>query len=111
LESLETQERSRLKRIVRELAAAAPDRVTVLDPEPVWGRSVERDRDGDGVPERWADEIHVCPQGAARWTAWLLAELALRYRGVQPADAASWVNGAWLDDPRWQDSPGQCDPV
>jgi peptidoglycan/LPS O-acetylase OafA/YrhL len=110
LESLETDERRRIRRIVRDLAAATPERVAVLDPEPVWGRTVDRDRDGDGVPERWADEIHVCPQGAARWTAWLLSELAARYRGIEPATPSEWINGAWLDDPRWKDSLGQCDP-
>jgi peptidoglycan/LPS O-acetylase OafA/YrhL len=110
LESLETDERLRIRRLVRDLAAATPDRVSVLDPEPVWGRTVDRDRDEDGVPERWADEIHVCPQGSARWTAWLLSELAARYRGIEPADPSEWINGAWLDDPRWQDSLGQCDP-
>jgi peptidoglycan/LPS O-acetylase OafA/YrhL len=110
LDELETEERLRLRAIVDELAADDP-RITVLDPVTVWGDTVELDRDGDGVPERWRDLVHVCPQGSARWTAWLLDELAARFDGIAPADPSTWINGDWVRHPLWADNPGQCDPV
>ncbi|MEX2627298.1 MAG: hypothetical protein WD225_10480, partial [Ilumatobacteraceae bacterium] len=108
-EALETAERQVPRRIVAELAAADPDRVHFLDATPVWGTEFRLDADADGLPERMVDGVHVCPQGAARWTAWFLDELSARYPDVTPPDPTTWLDGQWLDDPHWAANPGQCD--
>ena len=58
----------------------------MLDAAEVWGSTYRRTR--DGKPDRSADGIHTCPQGAARFTSWLLAELADSFPGFIPADAS-----------------------
>ena len=110
-EDLETEERQLTRRIAAELAAAHPARVHLLDPSVLWGDAVVLDRDGDGLPERFRDQVHVCPQGSARWTAWLLESLALRYSDVSPGPIEAWIDGDWLDDPNWASNPGECDPL
>lgn len=108
-QSLETAERQAARRIAAEVAAAHPDDVHFLDPTPVWGTELRIDADGDGLPERMVDGVHVCPQGAARWTAWFLEELSVHYPDVTPPDPTAWLDGRWLDDPHWAANPGQCD--
>ena len=110
-EDLETEERQLTRRIAAELVAAHPARVHLLDPSVLWGDTVVLDRDGDGLPERFRDQVHVCPQGSARWTAWLLESLALRYSEVSPGPIEAWIDGDWLDDPNWASNPGECDPL
>jgi peptidoglycan/LPS O-acetylase OafA/YrhL len=107
-EDLETDERQVTRMLAAELAASNPGRVHLLDPAEIWGDQVEFDRDGDGLPERFRDEVHVCPQGSARWTIWLLEMLASRYAQVSPGDPADWLDGAWLDSPHWAANRGQC---
>jgi hypothetical protein len=108
-DDLETEARQGPRLVAAELAAAHPGRVHLLDPAVLWGDRVVLDRDGDGLPERFRDEVHVCPQGSARWTAWLLGALAARYAAVTPGDPAGWIDGTWLDSPHWAANPGQCD--
>jgi peptidoglycan/LPS O-acetylase OafA/YrhL len=107
-DDLETAERQLPRQIAAELAEADP-RVHLLDPSTLWGGRVVLDSDGDGLPERFRDEVHVCPQGSARWTAWLLEKLSFRYEAVTPGDPAGWIDAAWLDSPHWAANPGQCD--
>ncbi len=108
---LETDERQWPRRLAAELALADPTRVHFLDASPVWGTEMVIDADGDGIPERMLDGVHVCPQGSARWTAWFLDELSTRYPSIVPPDPAVWLDGDWLDDPHWAANVGQCDPV
>jgi peptidoglycan/LPS O-acetylase OafA/YrhL len=108
-DDLETEARQGPRLVAGEMAAAHPGRVHLLDPAVLWGDRVVLDRDGDGLPERFRDEVHVCPQGSARWTAWLLATLASLYAAVTPGDPAGWIDGTWLDSPHWAANPGQCD--
>jgi hypothetical protein len=68
----------------------------VLDASAVWGSSYQQVRDGKA--DRSADGIHACPQGAARFTDWLLGELATLYPGFTPAAAADWANTGWSAD-------------
>ncbi|GGM41493.1 acyltransferase family protein [Promicromonospora citrea] len=87
------------ERVAREVAEASGGRAVYLDSAPVWGEAYERVR--DGVPDRSADGIHTCPQGAARFTGWLLGELAQRYPGFAPADPEAWLDAGWAADPRF----------
>lgn len=80
----------------RAVAKASSGQATVLDASAVWGSAYQRNR--DGKPDRSTDGIHSCPQGAARFTVWLLDELAERFPGFTPADPKVWANTGWADD-------------
>ena len=100
---------TRLFGVASDLAAvSATDNFDVLDPAPMWGPVFVRDFDGDGVPERKQDSIHVCGSGAAHFAAWLAPALAERYDGVEPGDPFSWASGSWGLDPRYDDPVGTC---
>ncbi|WP_410672181.1 SGNH/GDSL hydrolase family protein [Amycolatopsis sp. cmx-4-68] len=82
--------------VARAVAEAAPGAASVLDAGAVWGRTYQQVKDGKA--DRSADGIHTCPQGAARFTGWLLAELAKLFPGFTPAPAQSWANTGWAAD-------------
>jgi peptidoglycan/LPS O-acetylase OafA/YrhL len=92
----------------RQLAAASGGEVVLLDQTPVFGDQFVEDLDGDGVPERKPDGVHVCPSGAARLAAWLIPELAQRFDGIAAVAPSAWVEGAWAQDSRFDDPPGAC---
>ena len=77
-------------------AVASGGKATVLDAAAVWGTTYQQVR--NGKPDRSADGIHTCPQGAARFTNWLLTELAKLYPGFTPAPAKAWANTGWSAD-------------
>ncbi len=79
--------------------ARSSDGVELLDAGEVWGDAFQRTRDGE--PDRSSDGIHTCPQGAARFTRWLLDELAEPYPGFTPADPEEWANTGWSGDERF----------
>ncbi|GAB7044268.1 MULTISPECIES: SGNH/GDSL hydrolase family protein [Catenuloplanes] len=73
---------------------ASAGRARLLDAAAVWGKTFQqRDRSSDGV--------HTCPQGAARFTAWLLTELAGILPGFTPAAPETWANTGWSADRRF----------
>jgi hypothetical protein len=80
--------------VAREVASSG--KATVLDASAVWGGTYQRVRDGKA--DRGADGVHTCPQGAARFTDWLLHELATLYPGFTPATARRWANTGWSAD-------------
>jgi hypothetical protein len=82
--------------VARAVAQAAPGEASVLDAVAVWGSTYQQVKDGKA--DRSADGIHTCPQGAARFTGWLLAELAKLFPGFKPAPAQSWANTGWSGD-------------
>jgi len=92
----------------QRVAAASDGQVVVLDQSSVLGDEFVEDLDGDGVPERKPDGVHVCPSGAARVAAWLIPELTLRFSGIEAVAPSTWVEGAWTLDPRFDDPPGAC---
>jgi len=67
-----------------------------LDANAVWGDTYQRMH--DGKVDRSTDGVHTCPQGAARFTAWLLNELATMYPGFTPPAAGKWANTGWSGD-------------
>lgn len=77
-------------------AVAAKDKAVLLDAKKVWGDTYQRVR--NGKPDRSTDGIHTCPQGAARFTTWLLTELSTRFDGFTPAPPESWANTGWSAD-------------
>ncbi|NEE00407.1 SGNH/GDSL hydrolase family protein [Phytoactinopolyspora halotolerans] len=76
--------------------AGEDEAVEFLDATAVWGATYSREHDGD--IDRSDDGIHTCPQGAARFTSWLLDELSELYPGFQPADPDQWANTGWSSD-------------
>ncbi|MBB2940113.1 lysophospholipase L1-like esterase [Amycolatopsis bartoniae] len=84
----------------RAVADTSQGRAVVFDAGAVWGGEYQQVR--DGRPDRSADGIHTCPQGAARFTAWLLAQLAKALPGFTPAPAPEWANTGWSADQHFQ---------
>lgn len=82
------------------VAASSAGRATVLDASAVWGSAYQQDR--DGKPDRSTDGIHPCPQSAARFTSWLLGELAKLDPALKPSPAESWANAGWAADGRFK---------
>ncbi|WP_328609735.1 SGNH/GDSL hydrolase family protein [Amycolatopsis sp. NBC_00345] len=82
------------------VAAGSSGRATVLDASAVWGSAYQQTRDGKA--DRSSDGIHPCPQGAARFTSWLLGELAKVNPGITPPSAESWANTGWAADARFK---------
>ncbi|MBE8517397.1 SGNH/GDSL hydrolase family protein [Amycolatopsis sp. H6(2020)] len=85
---------NRAPEVARGVASAG--KATILDAVAVWGSTYQQVKDGKA--DRSADGIHTCPQGAARFTSWLLAELAKLFPGFAPASAQSWANTGWSAD-------------
>ncbi|WP_433175941.1 SGNH/GDSL hydrolase family protein [Actinoallomurus sp. CA-150999] len=86
----------RAPRTARTVAAGSSGRADVLDAGAVWGSTYQRVKDGKA--DRSTDGIHTCPQGAARFTNWLLTELAKRFPGLTPAAPRAWANTGWSAD-------------
>jgi hypothetical protein len=89
-------ELARAPQVAREVMKAAGDKGAFLDAGAVWGEKYQRER--DGKVERSSDGVHTCPQGAARFTAWLLDELGKVYPGFTPPDPGKWANTGWAGD-------------
>ncbi len=87
------------RKAARSVASASRGRVHLLDAREVWGDEYQQRR--DGKPDRSSDGIHTCPQGAARFTAWLLTGLATIEPGFTPPAAESWANTGWSADKRF----------
>ncbi|MBB4685372.1 SGNH/GDSL hydrolase family protein [Amycolatopsis jiangsuensis] len=86
--------------VARTVAAGSHGQAGALDASTVWGPAYQPTK--DGKPDRSADGIHTCPQGAARFTQWLLTELAKQYPGFQPPAPDTWANAGWSADQRFQ---------
>ncbi|BCJ50063.1 hypothetical protein Asp14428_15380 [Actinoplanes sp. NBRC 14428] len=94
---------ARAPRVARQVTEAAGDRAAFLDAAAVWGDTYQRVR--DGAADRSSDGIHTCPQGAARFTTWLLGELAKRYPGFTPPAAEKWADTGWSADDHFVGCP------
>jgi hypothetical protein len=94
------EELERTSRLVAEVADGSGGKAVAWDSAEVWGSSYQLDR--DGKRDRSPDGVHTCPQGAARFTAWLLDHLAAHYPGFTPAAPESWANAGWAAGPAFQ---------
>jgi peptidoglycan/LPS O-acetylase OafA/YrhL len=88
-----------------------PGNVSYLDASDVWGDHYVADLNGDHVPERMYDGVHMCASGAALVGAWLVAEIAERFDGIKPAALADWAGGAWTQNPIYSTPAGACAAV
>ncbi len=86
----------RAQDVARSVAEGSDGAAVFLDATPVWGEQYARER--DGVVDRSTDGIHTCPQGAARFTVWLLDELAELHPGFEPPAAGEWADLGWAQD-------------
>ncbi|WP_017591463.1 SGNH/GDSL hydrolase family protein [Nocardiopsis potens] len=86
----------RASEVAREVVEGSSGRASLLDAAEVWGREYVRER--EGAPDRSPDGIHTCPQGAARFTDWLLGELAGLYPGFPVPEPEAWAGGDWAED-------------
>jgi hypothetical protein len=93
--------------VARELAAADPEHITLIDASVLWGDTLVIDIGDDGAPDRKPDSVHVCPQGAARFADWFAARLTERYDGLATA-APQWLSGPWTTDARYDTPVGAC---
>jgi peptidoglycan/LPS O-acetylase OafA/YrhL len=94
--------------IMHDIADQHPGQVIVLDTDEIWGPVFIQDVNGDKVPERKPDGVHVCPSGAAMFSLWLNDQLQQRFAEYVPAPAAEWATGEWVDDPRYTQPEGIC---
>jgi peptidoglycan/LPS O-acetylase OafA/YrhL len=74
-------------------------------PDGSYPRSI-RDEAGREVLIRKPDKWHLCPEGAERLTAAVMA--ALEAQRWAPAPKAGWEDGTWRSHPRYNDPPGGC---
>jgi len=96
-----------MRSLADALAVERPDDVIVLDSAELWGLFAY-DTNGDGIPERKNDGVHVCPQGSALIGAWLVQQLDARFDGITPAPPADWANGDWVGEERFDTPLGTC---
>ncbi|MDA8369730.1 MAG: SGNH/GDSL hydrolase family protein [Nocardiopsaceae bacterium] len=82
--------------VAQAVAEGSPEQAVVLDANEVWGDTYQQNR--DGVADRSSDGIHTCPQGAARFTDWLLTELEELYPDFTPPAPEDWANAGWSGD-------------
>ena len=94
--------------IMRDIAAEHPGEVIFLNSDDVWGPAFTQDVNGDKVPERKPDGVHVCPSGAAMYAIWLMDELQQHFTDFEPAPPALWATGDWVGDPRYINPAGIC---
>jgi hypothetical protein len=92
----------------QRLAADDPADVSFLSTTSLWGSSFEADLDGDHVPERLGDGVHLCPSGSARFAIWLITQLQSDYSNLSVADPNTWAIGDWTQDQRYDRVDGGC---
>jgi hypothetical protein len=55
---------------------------------------------------RKLDNVHLCPEGSARYAAALLADMTSVFH-LAPT-TGNWSQGSWTSDPDFNDPPGSC---
>jgi hypothetical protein len=55
---------------------------------------------------RKLDNVHLCPEGSARYAAALLTDMTSVFQ-LAPAKA-NWSQASWTSDPNFNDPPGAC---
>jgi len=106
----QTEDHSVLLAEANRLATLDPANIILLDSSTLWGTTYRRDLDGDGIPDRKVDGVHICPEGAARLGEWLVEQLGAHFSGVVPVPPSAWVTGPWSTDQRYNNPSGTCTP-
>jgi hypothetical protein len=62
-------------------------------------------------PDEWTrvrrlDNVHLCPEGSARYADALLSDMTAVFK-LTPS-AGNWSQGSWTRDPDFNDPPGGC---
>jgi hypothetical protein len=60
----------------------------------------------DWIRVRKLDNVHLCPEGSARYADALLADMTAVFR-LAPA-SENWSQAAWTTDPNFNNPPGAC---
>jgi peptidoglycan/LPS O-acetylase OafA/YrhL len=94
--------------VVERLVAADPQHTQFIDSAALWGPVLVRDIDNDGAPDRKPDGVHICPQGAGRFSAWFVETLSHRFSGVVPVFPTAWLSGTWQRSIRYDTPTGAC---
>ena len=92
----------------KRLAADDPADVSFISTTSLWGTTFEYDLDGDHIPERLGDGVHLCPSGSARFAIWLITQLEADYSNLSVADPSTWAVGEWTQDQRYDRVDGGC---
>ena len=92
----------------KRLAADDPADVSFISTTSLWGTTFEYDLDGDHIPERLGDGVHLCPSGSARFAIWLITQLEADYSNLSVADPSTWAVGDWTQDQRYDRVDGGC---
>jgi len=58
------------------------------------------------IRARKLDNVHLCPEGSARYADAILSDLTKIFR-LTPA-TSTWADGTWTSDPDFNDPPGAC---
>jgi hypothetical protein len=61
---------------------------------------------GDWIRVRKLDNVHLCPEGSARYADALLADMTAVFH-LAPA-VGDWSQGSWVTDPNFNNPPGAC---
>jgi len=102
---------SELYDIGLRIATEHPATVTFLDTAAVWTDRYSADLNGDHVPERMYDGVHMCASGAALVSAWLVEQMSQLFDGISSAPVASWAGGPWTQNPIYDSPAGTCAAV
>ncbi|SDU38771.1 SGNH/GDSL hydrolase family protein [Amycolatopsis keratiniphila] len=90
----------RTAEVAKTVADGSGGKAVFLDATAVWGETYQQSKDGKA--DRSVDGIHTCPQGAARFTSWLLGKLTALLPGFTQPDPGAWANTGWSGDKRFQ---------
>ena len=96
--------------IMTNTARDADEHIEIWDQSGVFGTTFTIDIDGDGIPERKRDGVHLCPSGAARFAVWL-TDTTAEMASHPPTDHTTWLGLDWANDDRYSNPPGACEPV
>ncbi|MDA3035629.1 MAG: acyltransferase [Actinomycetota bacterium] len=96
--------------IMTNTARDADEHIEIWDQMGVFGTTFTIDIDGDGIPERKRDGVHLCPSGAARFAVWL-TDTTAEMASHPPTDHTTWLGLDWANDDRYNNPPGACEPV
>ncbi|HEY1830519.1 MAG TPA: acyltransferase [Acidimicrobiales bacterium] len=62
---------------------------------------------GQWIRVRKVDNVHICPEGTARYALALLADMSQIFPLTAPA-TDDWTQGRWTSDPDFNNPPGAC---
>jgi hypothetical protein len=86
--------------------AAYADPAQILDAADGTSPRWLADASGHLILARKPDRWHLCPDGSVLMARFVAAQTSML--GWSPAARPGWEQGAWRNDPRYNDPPGGC---